>query len=418
MIKGQNEMWRSVKRMRIGMVDSGNEGEDYWEEGYVGTRFENLGDVEEERRRKLVTGDPFEESDFIADMEKNEKTLSTEIQASRIDAVFDGNASPRSSKRTRIKHTSAVAGVDEAAVEDRKKPREEQGHQHAHGGSTPAEMQVLVESVGKTASSVEEVAQETRKNAPLTDGDDTEYLHAFLTRARAKKAARSILSPERQLSKAQQKTIASSPQTRSRTALATLDGNSPSPTKMRKVDLPPRKLEQDDTVSSNMQATSPLRKSTRTRLPRPQRHQPATPNNIPFRRSNGTEFVFLRKTEAQQIALATRSNTRRNKGEAVQPKMKLVALSSTPQSSPEKVPRKRKKDKRVSWDKALAYFAPEEVQPMEEAKEQTEPKTPVKRSRRLAPGKGTPAPKKKMAEAAMDVATPLARTRTRTKDKT
>jgi hypothetical protein len=414
-----------VKRLRIGLFNNANDGGEYWEEGYVGTRFEDLGDMEEERRRKFVSGDVYENLDFKTDLEEVEEVEeapSTETEskrgASTIDAAWDGNASPRKSKRTRGKQNSAVANVDEATAPDRKNTQEERHQHNVYEEVDAAEMHAVAGSDWEAASSVEGVVQDTSKNASLADGNDEEYLHAFLTRAKAKKAARSMLSPERQLSNEQQKSTASSPQTRSRTALATLDGNSPSPIKIRKIDLPARRMEQDDTVPSYTKATSPLRKSSRTRLPRPQQHQPTGPNSISLRRSNGTEFVFLQKTEAQEIALATRSNTKRNRGEALQPKMKLEALSSTLQPSPEKVARKRgKKAKRVSWDEALAYFAPE-VQPVEEVKQQTEAKTPVKRSRRLASGKGTPAPKKMMAAAAMDITTPPARTRTRAKSKT
>ncbi|KAB8213162.1 hypothetical protein BDV33DRAFT_210463 [Aspergillus novoparasiticus] len=43
--------------------------------------------------------------------------------------------------------------------------------------------------------------------------------------------------------------------------------------------------------------------------------------------SRGTEFVFLKKTEAQELALATRRNTRQNKGDAMLPKYTLQILA-------------------------------------------------------------------------------------------
>ena len=406
--------------MRIGLFSNGNE--DYWEEGYVGTRFDDLSNMEQERRRKLVTSGTYENSDFKAEGKEIEDAPFAKIEskcgASRCDAALDGNASPKKSRRTRNRQPLAVANVNEATAQDRKKAQEEQHKHEAHREAEAAETHAVVGSDRNTASTVEEVSHDVSKNASLADGDDAEYLHAFLTRAKAKKAARSMLSLERELTNEQQISAACSPQARSRTALATLDGNSPSPMKMRKIELPARKTEQKETDPSGMKATSPLRKSSRTRPPRALRYQPAGPSSIPLRRSNGTEFVFLQKTDAQEIALATRSNTKRNRGEALQPKMKLEALSSTLQPSPAKVARKRtKKEKRVSWDEELAYFAPEVSQPVEAVTAQTESKTPVKRSRRLASGKGTPAPKKMMAAAAMDITTPLPRTRTRARSK-
>jgi hypothetical protein len=420
MTKGQHQSWRSVKRMRIGLFS--NENEDYWGKYYVGTRFDDLGDVEQERRRKLVTGGAYENLDLKAERKEIEDAPSARIDskcgASRCDAALDENANPKKSRRPRSKQTLAVANVNEATLQDKQKAQEERHKHDAHQKAEAAKTHAVVGSNRHTPSSVKEVVQDVSKNAPLPDGDDAEYLHAFLTRAKAKKAARSILSPERHLTNEQQKSAASSPQTRSRAALATLDGNSPSPMKMRKIELPARKPEQEENGMPGINVTSPLRKSSRTRIPRAQRHQPTDPSSIPLRRSNGTEFVFLQKTEAQEIALATRSNTKRNKGQALQPKMKIEALSSKLQPSPEKVARKStKKEKRVSWDEELAYFAPEVMQPVEAVKEQTEAKTPVKRSRRLASGKGTPAPKKMMAATAMDITTPLPRTRTRAKSK-
>jgi hypothetical protein len=255
------------------------------------------------------------------------------------------------------------------------------------------------------------------------ESDDTEYLHAFITRSKVKKAARIMLSPQKQIQADNQNAAVSSPRTRSRTALATLDRNSPSPKKSRKLEMKAKNPGHEDTVLSDVRASSPPRKRTRTRLPRPQRDQPATPSTIPFRRSNGTEFIFLQKTEAQQVAIATRSNTRRNKGKALQPRMKLESMSLQVGPSPAKPIKTRKNSKQVSWDEGLAYFAADQdLDPMEQVEEQQPQKTPVKRSRRLAPVRGTPAPKKQMAEATLDIpssiGTPIAKTRTRTRGKT
>lgn len=460
--------------MRVGKAREENEEEEEnWEDGFVGTKYEDLGDGKAERRRKFVGGDFCSDVCLGADEEKREKVVDPGLEdardsspmleawkegptptsaqdantgdgdatltsndhiqqftrsvpcleiegrpgTSRIDAVLDGNVSPGSSNRTRVTKCPIGADMDKVAAAEETTVDENDHTQSAQEAPSRIETQ-MVGSSPKKAPSVKKEMKEVPQIAFMPEGDDTEYLHAFLTRAKAKKAARSLLSPERQSGSENKTSSNFSPHTRSRTALSSLDRNSPSPKKNRKIGAPARKLEPEGTVLSDMNETSPLRKSSRTRLPRPQRHQQATPGSIPFRRSNGTEFVFLQKSEAQQIAIATRSNTRRNKGEAVQPALKLEVLSTSQiQNSPAKVARTTKTNKQVAWDEGLAYFAPEEVQCLEGAEEQIEPKTPVKRSRRLAPGKGTPAPKKSMAEAAMDVGTPITRTRTRTKGK-
>ena len=421
MSNGQNERWRSVKRMRIGKVHEGIEdAEDGLNEEFIGTRYKDLGDIGIARRRKLVTVVSCGDLRSAIDEEKSVTISQTRMcGTSKIDAAFDGDASPMPSNRTRTKHTSLITEIDEAAAGEWRELQKEQHIQNTDRDLAPAETPVVADSDAKAESVVAEVAQEVTKASFLTtDGDDTEYLYAFLTRARAKKAAGTVLSPEKKQTKAKQKSVASSsPRTRSRKALCTLDRNSPSPKKIKRPDAPERKLDQGGMALSDVKATSPLRRSSRNPLPHAQRHQSATSSSIPFRRPDGTDFILLQKTEAQQIAKATTSNTRRNRGEAVRPKIKLEALSSHPQSTPPKIARKRKNDKQVEWDERLAYFAPDDLPAMEGAIERREAKTPVKRSRRLAPGKGTPAPKKRMAEAGMDVPTPLARTRTRSQGK-
>ncbi|ERF69440.1 hypothetical protein EPUS_07844 [Endocarpon pusillum Z07020] len=408
-MNGHDERLRMVKRLRVDSLHSGDEERDgSCDEGFVGTKFEELDCEGEERRRKLANATPCKDLCVNEGKKQSRGILPTEsnsrYSAARTTATFDGSASPTPPRRICSGGPTILADDDEPAAKGREL-QEKQFIQETDQDSIPGKIQALHGCIGDTASFVAEKA----KISLLADGEDTEYLHAFLTRARAKKAARNLPSSQRQVSKEKQKQTASSPQTRSRTVLATLDRNSPSPTKTRKLDTPGDRFEQDQTMLSDMKATSPVRKGGRARLPQPQPqwHQPATQSSFPFRRSNGTEFVFLQKTEAQQIAIATRSNTKRNKGDGMHPRKKLEALSSQQKPSPAKTARRKKNGKRVLWDEGLAYFAPGELQASDVPREQTEAETPVKRSRRLAPGRGTPAPKKKMADAAIDAATPL-----------
>jgi hypothetical protein len=248
-------------------------------------------------------------------------------------------------------------------------------------------------------------AQNYPSKAPTAIQDeDTDYLHAFLTRAKAKKAARGA-SPQKV------DRVPPSPMTRSRAALVPLSTNSPSPKKTNKHELDT--TDESEVLDTN-RAGSPYRRSGRTRLPRPQKAPTVTPSTIPVRRSNGTEFVFLQSTDIAQVALATRSNTKRNKGEAVMPKMKLQALSQA-QKSPSKSPKTRK-GKEVSWKEEPTYFGMQ-ADDAEEAGERrkAEDKPRARKIRRLGAANGTPAPKKMMAEDAMDVRTPVLRKRGKVK---
>lgn len=432
----ERESWRSVKRRRVGVSCQKAEGDESDEGGAsLGTMFVDLKDGEVERQRKLVVnGTSCEDGCLVASRapisEKYaaelEKRSSLSLGEEEVEASLDlGSELSTGEGKTCVAANSATEYQLQRSV-----PFSSSVATELESGSATADTRfdenVSPGSAKRTGRKTPPRVTPSLAHDPqvpiLNEGDDKEVLHAFLTRAKAKKAAGTMLSPERRVRKEKQCSTTYSPQTRSRTALAALDENSPSPTKTRKPAATVNKINDHDTILSKMPVTSPLRKSNRTALPRPQRLQNSTQSAIRFRRSQGTEFVFLQKTEAQQIAIATRSNTRKNKGEAVQPKTKLETLSTQISLSPAKaIRRARKSDKQVAWDAGLAYFAPEKEQPADEVMEGVEPRTPIKRSRRLAPGKGTPAPRKKMAEAGMEVEraelVPRTRTSTRTRGK-
>lgn len=246
------------------------------------------------------------------------------------------------------------------------------------------------------------------KQPAVVHDEDTDYLHAFLTRAKAKKAAREA-GPQKVDHRA------SSPATKSRSALMPLSTNSPSPTK----DKTPHAAQALTFNSEEIDAgkvSSPCRRSGRTRLPRPQKASMVTPSTIPVRRSNGTEFVFLQRTDAQQIALATRSNTKRNKGDGVLPKYKLKQLCKQPPESPLKSPRKKAGNKEVSWDDQPSYFGSRtEEEFRDDSGKQAEEKPRARKVRRLGAGNGTPAPRRVMAEDSIELKVPVPKTRARAK---
>src|SRR5262249_49015483 len=94
------------------------------------------------------------------------------------------------------------------------------------------------------------------------------------------------------------------------------------------------------------------------------------PNRIPVRRPNGSDPIILKKTEAQELAILTRTNTRRNKGSAVIPPLRLgklageVIASSIPLSAEVTVAAQQKVEERiladgekgVRWNTPLTFF--------------------------------------------------------------
>lgn len=258
--------------------------------------------------------------------------------------------------------------------------------------------------------------------------DDTAYLHDFLTRARAQKAARAATSPQKM------GIMASSPAKNTRQALANLSNNPLSPVKSSQTELKPEEPMEDEL--SDEEATSPCRRSSRPRLPKLQKSVvPTIPSTIPVRRSNGTEFVFLHRTEAMQVALATRTNTKRNKGEALAPSARLETIASVePSPIKEKKKRGAKTAKKVQWDENLTQeqvdTVPEEQILIVEHEPETKPellkaeekpaseaeksaKKERRKVKRLGTVNGTPAPKKVMATTALPVPTRTLRARTK-----
>ncbi|KAH8697569.1 hypothetical protein BGW36DRAFT_378935 [Talaromyces proteolyticus] len=224
------------------------------------------------------------------------------------------------------------------------------------------------------------------------DGEDVALLSEFLSRAQAKRAANATMTPSK-MDKLDKPTAMNSPTIRPRKALEEVDKNSPSPQKqhistpvksapIKPVEFPERPVNQENREDAATEA-SPIscRRSTRTKLPKTQApsQPPAVPNQIPVRRANGTEFIFLQRTEAQELALLTRKNTRRNKGNAVLPKHFLhncakqeqsddgeASSHSPPSEEPvvqvRRSPRKHPGSKQVWWkEDKLVEYAPEKL---------------------------------------------------------
>ncbi|KAJ5286643.1 hypothetical protein N7478_002329 [Penicillium angulare] len=173
------------------------------------------------------------------------------------------------------------------------------------------------------------------------DGSDTELLNDFLSKAAAKRAAKAAQDTQENDSNENSSSSEESPEIEcatppSRRALGALDTNSPSPIKL----VVPSPIKQDENPDEELQENQVIKKdildedlSPASPTCRRSSRVKATPapatarNTISLRRAQGNEFVFLQRTEVQEIALATKKNTRQNRGDAVLPKFRLEALA-------------------------------------------------------------------------------------------
>lgn len=172
------------------------------------------------------------------------------------------------------------------------------------------------------------------------DGSDTALLNDFLSKAQAKRAAKAALMDQEgdvteKVSSAEESPEAEITTPRSRRVLEVLDTNSPSPVKpntsVTKCDIPlgDEALENEVSKVNIEEEPAPgspsCRRSTRVKVPTV--NPPNVRNTIALRRAKGNEFIFLQRTEAQEVALATKKNTRLNRGDAVPPQYVLEALA-------------------------------------------------------------------------------------------
>lgn len=199
------------------------------------------------------------------------------------------------------------------------------------------------------------------------DRENTELLNNFLSKAIAKRAANAVTAiqsiEEPKKEEGSVKEVPTPPPTRR--ALEEMDVNSPSP--HLKQQASPCKVDDGDESAvievaadhnDEQQSGSPVvRRSTRTRTPRvtPRVTPPST--TIALRRPKGTEFIFRKRTESQELSLTTRKNTRHNKGDAVLPKFVLEALAQqedktccSENETDQKPTRRRSRAKHVTWN--------------------------------------------------------------------
>jgi hypothetical protein len=238
--------------------------------------------------------------------------------------------------------------------------------------------------------SITATLSDPRKFSDSLHDDDTALLKSFLSRAQAKKAAAAASNPNQE---------AFSPPKSTRKTLGEVDNNSVSPQKADPhPELPMKQPTRDMTVTGEAKDLPELssRRSGRSRTSKPVKAGKDAPSAIPVRRTDGTEHhVILQKSEAQELALTTRANTKRNKGEAKPPKHKMKDLTLAPVEEQATQTKKRVGSKAVSWDETLIYFGQDTIEgeKQEEApKEEVQP--PTRKLRRLGAVNDTPAPKK------------------------
>ena len=247
----------------------------------------------------------------------------------------------------------------------------------------------------------------TRSSARLSD---TSILRDFVSRTQASKAARD--------SKKKAASIAS-PRRSPRKALAVVHVNSPSPKKQNELanrpGTPPGKqklgtLELDDIDETNAEPTS-CRRSTRTRFPAPAKEPLGAPSFIPVRRADGTDPVVLQKSVAQELAIITRANTRRNKGQSKPPGIALQNLSSSDITNAEiAIKQAHESSKNVAWAERLIDY-----HESSDASQRLEQTTRVRRLRGLGAVNGTPAPKRIKADMGSSNGTPAPKRRAKAK---
>ncbi|OAP58191.1 hypothetical protein AYL99_07281 [Fonsecaea erecta] len=200
------------------------------------------------------------------------------------------------------------------------------------------------------------------------DHDDTAFLHDFLSRARARKAAK-----EQGLGDI----LAQTGETAAETANSLVEESRfchiEDVTSLSVPVVDEEKTPTNLPAAPEPEISMSPRRSSRlvTRLPRLQKPVTSLPNNVPLKRLSGTEFIAANH-EAQSMAVATRTNTKSNKSGAVSAKVRLIQLNAelkarqssaaegVKEPNPETLSKKKNnKKKEVTWAEKLATFQEE-----------------------------------------------------------
>jgi hypothetical protein len=120
----------------------------------------------------------------------------------------------------------------------------------------------------------------------------------------------------------------------------------------------------DDGEPADEKSSRGSRRSTRakkSRLPAPPASAAQAPpqtSKIAIRRPDGTEHVVLKKSDAQELSLITRNNTRKNKQGAFCVTVRLMKLAMDSANLPplDESTRELVVGKNIRWDEQLAYY--------------------------------------------------------------
>lgn len=202
------------------------------------------------------------------------------------------------------------------------------------------------------------------------DGDDAMLLNDFLSKAMAKRAAKAALVGSQELGSADKSSSSEdSPESecatpRSRRALEDRDANSPSPVKVqitpsKQEFIPGDELRENvitEDIPEEQEETAPASPACRrsSRVKAPPVNAPPVRNTISLRRAKGTEFVFMQRTEAQELALVTRRNTRNNRGSSMMPKYALQAMAQEDSSATDSdIQSQSRPDRKISGSRKI-----------------------------------------------------------------
>jgi hypothetical protein len=378
------------------------------------TETEQLGDLSEERTLKEdvedTTGDSMKTDSNEDEWEDvQEESESTQSEGSGVDEEralspapkspsqqldLPLRRSPRRKSSSPVKQRSFQSFVDSAAHLIAFSPVKSgirdsvEAQQHATIDHDDIMQDLVNESPVMLERSVsappEEPQMPQRRSVRPRVSDDTALLQAFLNRAAENKSSRRLSASKRESlsNRRDSDTIRQALASPAKPEiLGALDPNSPSPKKSMAAfeDL---KATQDEDAAAGIALQSSgdaenvensqertTRRSHRDKR-RVERAAPLAHTRISLR--GNTDPVILRRSEAQELATMTRTNTRKNKAGSIMPTLRLTKLivekppiESSPDAEAEDTGAAsvRPGARRVQWDETLAYYQEAPTEP-------------------------------------------------------
>jgi hypothetical protein len=245
---------------------------------------------------------------------------------------------------------------------------------------TPAKVQSAAPTPRKLQSPPPPQVQSDLDDATMTIAldDDTAILKGFLNRVAASKAEKAAVMTHRResLKNRRDSDVIRHALASPRKILEDKDPNSPSKydneltldlSQTLTLSMPDNDLVSPSADSAEREdpageeSTRGSRRSSRakkSRLPAPASAAPAQASKIAIRRPDGTEHVVLKKSDAQELSLITRNNTRKNKQGAFGVTVRLMKLAVDAANLPplDDSTRELVVGKNIRWDEQLAYY--------------------------------------------------------------